>query len=176
MTAQLYRLPESEIPSLYAYEIRRVRIVDEQRPQMRSPQDIVNFSRELIDADGLDQEQLGVLLLDSQNQALAAQIVYQGNLAGSSVRVGEVFRLAVIMQAASIVVIHNHPSGDVTMSGEDLRITAEFIEAGRILDIELLDHIVLASGNRWQSARALGGIGPSTSGNPLTHLGAVTQP
>jgi hypothetical protein len=72
--------------------------------------------------------------------------------------VGEVFRDAVRRQAAAIVVAHNHPSGDTTPSAEDLRITAELAQAGRLLDIELLDHLVIGHGT-WTSLRALGGRG-----------------
>jgi DNA repair protein RadC len=84
--------------------------------------------------------------------------VYRGNLAGSSVRVGEVYRDAVRACAAAVIVAHNHPSGDPSPSGEDLRITAELAEAGRLLDIELLDHLVIGRG-RWTSLRALGAVG-----------------
>jgi DNA repair protein RadC len=81
--------------------------------------------------------------------------VYVGNLAGSPVRVGEVFRDAVRRQAAALVVVHNHPSGDPSPSPEDLRITRELADAGRLLDIELVDHLVIGHGE-WVSLRALG--------------------
>jgi DNA repair protein RadC len=106
----------------------------------------------------LEQEQLRVLLLNTKNVVCAVITVYAGNLAGSSVRVGEVFRDAVRRQSAAIVVVHNHPSGDPSPSGDDLRITAELAEAGRLLDIELLDHVVVAR-DGWVSLRALGATG-----------------
>ena len=106
----------------------------------------------------LEREELRVLLLDTKNVVTAERTVYRGNLAGSSVRVGEVFRDAVRACAAAIIVAHNHPSGDPGPSGEDLRITAELAEAGRLLDIELLDHLVIGRG-RWTSLRALGALG-----------------
>jgi DNA repair protein RadC len=103
-----------------------------------------------------------VLLLDTKNVVTAERTVYRGNLAGSSVRVGEVFRDAVRACAAAIVVAHNHPSGDPSPSAEDLRITAELAEAGRLLDIEVLDHLIIGRG-RWASLRAIGALGqPST--------------
>ncbi|MGH2455626.1 MAG: JAB domain-containing protein, partial [Candidatus Limnocylindria bacterium] len=104
----------------------------------------------------LEREELRVLLLNTRNVVVACVTVYAGNLAGSSVRVGEVFRDAVRRQAAAIVVVHNHPSGDPTPSADDLRITAELAQAGRLLDIELLDHVVVAA-EGWVSVRALGG-------------------
>lgn len=119
----------------------------------------------LVDRMGaLEREELRVLLLDTKNVVTAERTVYRGNLAGSSVRVGEVFRDAVRRCAAAVVVVHNHPSGDPSPSGEDVRITAELAEAGRLLDIELLDHLVIGRG-RWTSLRALGVLAqsPATS-------------
>jgi DNA repair protein RadC len=117
----------------------------------------------------LEREELRVLLLNTKNVVTAASIVYAGNLAGSSVRVAEVFRLAVRRQAAAIVVVHNHPSGDPTPSGEDLRITAELAEAGRLLDVELLDHVVVAA-DGWVSLRALGAAGPARTDAPASSV------
>jgi DNA repair protein RadC len=123
---------------------------------IRTPTDV---AEPLVDAMGaLEREELRVLLLDTKNVVTAERTVYRGNLAGSSVRVGEVFRDAVRACAAAVIVAHNHPSGDPSPSGEDLRITAELAEAGRLLDIELLDHLVIGRG-RWTSMRALGALG-----------------
>jgi DNA repair protein RadC len=105
----------------------------------------------------LEREELRSVLLNTKNVVTAMVTVYAGNLAGSSVRIGEVFRDAVRRQAASMVVVHNHPSGDPSPSAEDLRITRELAEAGRLLDIDLLDHLVIGHG-RWVSLRALGAL------------------
>jgi DNA repair protein RadC len=128
---------------------------------VRTPADA---AEPLVDAMGsLEREELRVLLLDTKNVVVATRTVYRGNLAGSSVRVGEVYRDAVRRCAAAVVVAHNHPSGDASPSGEDLRITSELADAGRLLDIELLDHLVIGRG-RWTSLRAIGALGqdPST--------------
>jgi DNA repair protein RadC len=122
---------------------------------VRNPADV---AERLIPAMGnLEREELRVILLNTKNVVTATSTVYVGNLAGSSVRVGEVFRDAVRRQAAAIVVAHNHPSGDPSPSAEDLRITGELAEAGRLLDIELLDHLVIGHG-RWVSLRAAGSL------------------
>jgi DNA repair protein RadC len=118
----------------------------------------------LDDMAALEREELRVLLLDTKNVVTARRTVYRGNLAGSSVRVGELYRDAVRTCAAAVVAVHNHPSGDPSPSGEDLRITAELAEAGRLLDIELLDHLIIGRA-RWVSLRALGALGqePATT-------------
>jgi DNA repair protein RadC len=120
---------------------------------IRSPTDIAE--RLMAEMGLLEREELRVLLLTTKNAVVAMRTVYAGNLAGSSVRVGELFRDAVRRCAAGIVVVHNHPSGDPSPSGEDLRITGEISAAGALLDIALLDHLVIGHG-RWVSLRALG--------------------
>lgn len=124
--------------------------------RITTPSDV---AEPLVDGMGsLDREELRVLLLDTKNVVVAERTVYRGNLAGSSVRVGEVYRDAVRRCAAAIVVAHNHPSGDPSPSGEDLRITTELADAGRLLDIDLLDHVIIGRG-RWTSLRAIGALG-----------------
>jgi DNA repair protein RadC len=123
--------------------------------QIRTAADL---AERLVPAMGhLEREELRVILLNTKNVVTAVETVYHGNLAGSSVRVGEVYRSAVRRQAAAAVVVHNHPSGDPAPSGEDLRITGELAAAGRLLDIDLLDHLVIGHG-RWVSLRALGAL------------------
>lgn len=125
------------------------------RWQVRTPADLAERLLPLM--GHLEREELRVLLLNTKNAVTAMLTVYAGNLAGSSVRVGEVFRDAVRRQAAALVVAHNHPSGDPSPSAEDLRITGELADAGRLLDIELLDHLVIGHG-RWVSLRSLGAL------------------
>jgi DNA repair protein RadC len=125
--------------------------------RIRAPADL---AERLVPAMGhLEREELRSVLLNTKNTVTGMVTVYAGNLAGSSVRVGEVFREAVRRQSAAVVVVHNHPSGDPSPSAEDLRITRELAEAGRLLDIELLDHLVIGHG-RWVSLRSLGAIQP----------------
>ena len=123
--------------------------------RIRAPADL---AERLIPAMGhLEREELRSVLLNTKNTVTGMVTVYRGNLAGSSVRVGEVFREAVRRQSAAMVVVHNHPSGDPSPSAEDLRITRELADAGRLLDVELLDHLVIGHG-RWVSLRALGAL------------------
>jgi DNA repair protein RadC len=94
----------------------------------------------------LEQEELWVLSLDTRNRYLDTQHVYKGSLNSSQLRVGELFRQAIRLNAASIVVAHNHPSGDPTPSPDDIAVTRAIVGAGKLLDIEVLDHLVIGQG------------------------------
>lgn len=108
---------------------------------VRTPRDVAD---RLIPLMGhLEREELRVVLLNAKNAVLKVVTVYQGNVSASLVRVGELFRDAVRINAAGAVLVHNHPSGDPTPSPDDLHLTAEALAAGRLLDIELLDHVVI---------------------------------
>jgi DNA repair protein RadC len=122
---------------------------------VRAPGDVAQ--RLLPEMSGLEREELRVAVLNTKNVVTALTTVYVGNLAGSAIRVGEVFRDAVRRNGAAVLVVHNHPSGDPTPSGEDLRITTELVRAGHLLDIELLDHVVIGR-DRWVSLRAAGAL------------------
>jgi len=116
----------------------------EVRPIIREPKDVA----QLVQAEMalLDQEQLRVLVLNTKNQVLAIRTISSGTVNQSQVRPAEVFRPAIRANATSIIVVHNHPSGDPTPSREDVAITRELVAAGRMLDLEVLDHIVIGQG------------------------------
>ena len=103
----------------------------------------------------LAQEQLRVLLLNTRNEVVGQRVVYQGNVNSSIVRPAEVLRPAVVESVPSIIVCHNHPSGDPTPSPEDVMITKELAAAGKLLGVELLDHIVIG-GDRSVSLKERG--------------------
>ena len=113
----------------------------EQRPRISGPADVAKLL--MIEMAYLAQEQLRVLCLDTKNHVVAQQTVYQGTVNSSAVRVAEVFRPAISRTCPSVIVAHNHPSGDPTPSPEDVRTTEQLRKAGELLDIELLDHIVI---------------------------------
>jgi len=122
---------------------RRIAIsVPEERPMIKSPADAANLV--LYELSGFEQEHLLVILLDTRNRVLGKPVeVYRGSLNTSLIRVGEVFREAVKVNAAGVIVVHNHPSGDPSPSPEDVAVTRAIIEAGKLLDIEVLDHLVI---------------------------------
>ncbi len=113
----------------------------DQRLQVRSPGDLANPL--ILEMSGMEQENLKVILLDNKNRVLKMLTVYVGTINSSQVRVAEIYREAIRQNAVNIIVAHNHPSGDPTPSGEDVAVTGELIEAGKLLGIELLDHLVI---------------------------------
>ena len=91
----------------------------------------------------LVQEQMRLLMLDTRNRVIGQRVIYQGNVNSSLVRPAEVLRPAILAAAPNIIIAHNHPSGDPTPSGADVSITKDIAEAGSLLGIELLDHLVV---------------------------------
>ncbi len=123
---------------------RLVATQPQDRPVIRGPEDVHN----LLQADMalLEQEQMRVILLNTRNQVLGSSDVYRGSVHTAVVRIGELFRDALRQNAPAIILAHNHPSGDPTPSAEDVAMTEQAIQAGELLDVDVLDHIVLAHG------------------------------
>lgn len=116
----------------------------QERTTIRSPDDVATLLQ--TEMGLLEQEHMRVLLLNTRNQVLGTSDVYRGSVHTAVVRIGELFRDALRQNAPAIILVHNHPSGDPTPSTEDIAMTKQAIEAGALLDVEVLDHIVLAHG------------------------------
>lgn len=125
----------------------------EERPLVQSPEQAAALIQ--FEMGALEREQLRVLLLDTRNRLMRIVEVYRGSLNTSLIRVGEVFRDAVRANAAALIVAHNHPSGDPSPSAEDVAVTKAIVEAGKLLDIEVLDHLVIGQ-SRYVSMKARG--------------------
>jgi DNA repair protein RadC len=106
-----------------------------------TPDDVAQLL--LPDLSKRTQEVFVVVLLNSRNHLIAIEELYKGAQNGSTVRIAEIFATAVRLNAVNLIIAHNHPSGDVTESPEDVNLTREVIEAGRLLDIKVLDHLVI---------------------------------
>jgi len=131
----------------------RLSLPNEERPVINSPADaaaLVQYEMGL-----LEKEHLRTLLLDRRNRVLEIVEIYQGSVNSSQVRVGEVFRPAIQRLASAIIVCHNHPSSDPTPSPDDVAVTRAIVQAGKLLDIDLLDHLVIGQG-RWVSLKEKG--------------------
>ena len=128
---------------LAAFELGRRQLADwpTGRWTIRGPADIAE--RLILQMGRLEREELRVVMLDTKHHVVRVATVYQGNVSASLVRIGELFRDAVRLNAAAVILVHNHPSGDPTPSPDDLHLTAEALAAGRLLDIALLDHLVI---------------------------------
>lgn len=135
---------------LAAFELA-TRLIQEQRPalpRVRSPEDVAALlSPRMRD---LPVEEFHVLALDSQSRVRRDVLVTRGLLNSALVHPREVFRSAIAEAAAGIIVVHNHPSGDPTPSAEDKAVTRQLAEAGKLLDLPLYDHVILA-GDRFLS-------------------------
>ncbi len=121
---------------------RRLIICSEQgRPQINSPADAAGLFQAAMSTE--PQEQLRVMLLDSKHRVQRISVVYVGNVNTAVVRIAEVFREAIKDNAVAIIIAHNHPSGDPTPSPDDVRVTEEIVRAGKMLDVEVLDHLII---------------------------------
>jgi len=126
----------------------------EERAQIRSPADAAHLVIPTMSL--LEQEELHVLLLDTKNRVLATEVVAKGSLNVTHVEIAGLFRRAIRQgQCAAIILAHNHPSGDPTPSPDDVAVTKQVVEAGKLLDIEVLDHLVVG-GQRFVSLKERG--------------------
>jgi DNA repair protein RadC len=111
------------------------------RPVLSSPEQV--FARYAPLMEDLRKEVFRLALLDAQNALLKDVVVSEGTLSASLVHPREVFKPAILESAASIILLHNHPSGDPTPSREDLRLTRQLIECSRLLDLPIHDHVII---------------------------------
>lgn len=125
-----------------------------ERPTITTPEDVVEVCAARL--RGCDREHFWAIALNTKNRMLRLFEVSIGSLNASIVHPRELFRDAVRASAASIVVVHNHPSGDPTPSGADIQLTRRLVKAGDVLGIEVLDHVVIGDGGDWTSLRDAG--------------------
>jgi len=129
---------------------RRVGTEAEPPPErVRGPGDVQRYYG--LRLRDLAVEEFHVLALGSQSQILADLLITRGILNSSLVHPREVFRAAIAEAAAGIIVVHNHPSGDPTPSADDRAVTRQLVDAGRLLDVPVYDHVVIGGGERYVS-------------------------
>ena len=126
-----------------------------QAPKINSPEDVYNLIKHLKD---IDREQLLTICLDIKNNVLSIETTSIGTLTANLVHPREVFKTAILQNAAGIIVAHNHPSGDPAPSQEDLAITKRLFDASKIMDIQFLDHVIIGNGS-FKSLKEIGKIG-----------------
>jgi DNA repair protein RadC len=149
----------AELQAIFELGRRFQALTPEDRAYVRSPADV----HALLGAEMelLEQEHLRVVLVNTRNQVMGTTEVYKGNVGSALVRPAEVFREAVRQNAPSIIVVHNHPSGDPAPSADDVSLTRTLGAAGKLLDIELLDHVIIGD-KRYASLNQLG-LWPATT-------------
>lgn len=125
----------------------------DERAAIHSPADAAALVQ--YEMAALPQEHLRVINLDTRNRVINIEKLYVGSLNASTVRVGEIFKPAIQRNSASLIVLHNHPSGDPTPSPEDVSLTRSIVQAGKLLDIEVLDHLIIGQG-KWVSLKERG--------------------
>ena len=133
--------------SVSATPIVQVRLIRD----ASAPKRKITCAREVVavckDMRKLDREHFRAIYLDSRNGLLGMETIAIGSLNASLVHPREVFKAAILLNAAALVVVHNHPSGATEMSEEDMTITNNLIKAGELLGIEVLDHVVIGDGH-----------------------------
>lgn len=145
--ASIHGLGESTAVKLKAALALGLRLCEprEERPVINSPADAAALVQHEMSL--LEQEYLKVIVLNTRNHVLDIVEITHGSVNSSQVRVAEVLRPAVERNSPAIIVVHNHPSSDPTPSPDDIKITQAIREAGKLMDIELLDHLIIAKGS-----------------------------
>jgi len=143
----LERVPE-EVQALVSLLQVFVKPLPDER--IKQPSDIAAML--MLQMGLLDHEELWVVCLDTKNHVQRIHRLYKGSVDSSVVRVGEVFRLPLLLNSSSIIVAHCHPSGSTEASPEDIDVTRSIIQAGELLQVEVLDHLIISQG-AWLSMR-----------------------
>ena len=105
--------------------------------------------------DKQEKEYLGILMLDRRSRVMGFQMIYQGTVCSASIKVNEIFVPAIRNLASAFVVGHNHPSGDATPSPDDIETTRTLVKAGKLLEIQVQDHLIFGD-NKWTSLKERG--------------------
>ncbi len=123
---------------------RLYRVSNEESVIINNPEDVANLL--MAELRYLKQEIFKLILLDTKNQVISTPVISKGGLTSSIVHPREVFKEAIRRSSSAIILVHNHPSGLPDPSNNDIKITRQLIEAGEIMDIEILDHIIIGDG------------------------------
>lgn len=152
---EIHGIKESKAAQIAAcFEIaRRLEAFNEEaKPVIHSPEDV--YRRIYPGLRGQKKEKFIELCLDTKNQVIKEDIISIGSLNANIVHPREVFKTALAESAAHIIVAHNHPSGDPSPSKEDIEITKKLVETGKIMGIEVLDHIIIGDGRHFSMKEA----------------------
>ena len=125
--------------------------------KIKTPEDAVRILRTVLELQDEPVEKFGILALDTKNRVIGVHIISVGTLNSAMVHPREIFKAAILNNAASIICFHNHPSGDPSPSSEDMDVTRRVVESGKMLGIDVLDHVIIGD-PRYVSLREMGCI------------------
>ncbi|MCW5941790.1 MAG: JAB domain-containing protein [Fimbriimonadaceae bacterium] len=131
------------------FRVQLVREKGVERVQIEGPDDVAQIISHYLEHE--DREHFVTVMLDAKCRVIGIHTVHIGTLTCSLVSAREVFKAAILANAASVILAHNHPSGDLTPSPEDLQVTDILRNAGKILDIEVLDHVIVGENGSFRS-------------------------
>jgi len=144
-------IAETGMWNAYEYSVKRT-VRSNKSAVITSPRDLAALFREFADAEM--SEALFVVSFGGRNNLLGIHRIYSGTATGTSVRIGELLRSALMMGAVGMALVHNHPSGDHQPSDEDIRLTADVAKAATLLDVQFLDHLVVGANGAFTSIRS----------------------
>ena len=139
----------AQIKAALELGVRLGALQPDQRPRINGPEVVAALLATEMAA--LEVEELRILVLNAKNEVLATHNAYTGSVNRTQVRIGEMLRPAVARNAFGIIAVHNHPSGDPAPSPDDLVMTKQLVEAGKLLDVRVLDHVIIGEHGRWVS-------------------------
>jgi len=152
-TIQMLLESDQELQQAYRLLRERLAAVYAAKPSIHGPEDVAELLA--VEMAALEQEHLRVILLNTRNQVLRVVEVVRGSVNSAQVRIAEIFREAVRENAVGLILVHNHPSGDPSPSPDDIALTRQVVQAGELLDIRVLDHIIVGAG-AYVSLREMG--------------------
>lgn len=135
---------------MYYTSLKLVRDGEQPEEKIEGPEDAINLIKDIFDAS---VEKFLVIALDTRSKVNAIQIVAVGGLNCAAIHPREVFQIPILTASASIIIAHNHPSGDPTPSSADIRLTQKFQAAADLLGIPISDHLILANGGKYHSMK-----------------------
>jgi DNA repair protein RadC len=140
------------VKALYSHRVTRHKIGEIAQVRVERPQALADFMAGIF--EGATQESMYAVAFDGRNNVISVDEIYKGTATGTSVRISELFKPLIVLGGVGLAIVHNHPSNDPEPSEEDINITAEIIRAGRVLDVEVLDHLVIGEAGRFTSIRS----------------------
>lgn len=138
--------------SIYGHRVTRHKIGEIATARVESPKSLADFMAPIV--EGQTQESMFAVAFDGRNNVLSVDEIYKGTATGTSIRIGELFKPLIVLGGVGVALVHNHPSGDPEPSEEDYKVTKAIVDAGNILDVTVLDHLVIGEGGKFVSIRS----------------------